>query len=38
MIVGLGDDSFGSYRLRIFGRPDESGGGFSLMAVEETIL
>lgn len=37
MIHGLGDDSFGSYRLHIFGRPDDSGGGFSLVAVEETI-
>ena len=37
-VVGLGDDSVGGYRLHIFGQPTDSGGGFSLMAVEATTM
>jgi hypothetical protein len=37
-VVGLGDDSLGGYRLHIFGQPTDSGGGFSLMAVEATTM
>jgi len=37
-VTGLGDDSLGGYRLHVFGQPTESGEGFSLMAVEATIL
>jgi hypothetical protein len=37
-VIGLGDDSVGGYRLHIFGQPTDSGGGFSLMAVEATAM
>jgi hypothetical protein len=37
-VTGLGDDSVGGYRLHIFGQPSDSGGGFSLMAVEATTM
>ena len=37
-VIGLGDDSVGGYRLHVFGQPTESGGGFSLMAVEATTM
>jgi hypothetical protein len=37
-VTGLGDDSVGGYRLHIFGQPTDSGGGFSLMAVEATTM
>ena len=37
-VVGLGDDSLGGYRLHIFGQPTDSGGGFSLMAIEATAM
>jgi hypothetical protein len=37
-VLGLADDSVEGWRLHIFGQPTESGEGFSLMAVEATIL
>jgi hypothetical protein len=37
-VTGLGDDSVGGYRLTIFGQPTDSGGDFSLMAVEATTV
>lgn len=37
-VIGLGDDSLGGYRLHTFGQPTNSGGGFSLMAVEATAM
>ncbi len=36
-IVGSADDSVEGHRLHVFGQPAD-GGGFSLMAVESTIL
>lgn len=35
-VVGLGDDSVSALRLHVFGRPDDSGDGFSLATVEAT--
>ena len=37
-VVGLGDDSVAGERLHIFGQPTEGGEGFSLMAVEATVM
>jgi len=37
-VVGFADDSVRGLRLHVFGQPTESGGGFSLMAVEATSL
>ncbi|MEE8330862.1 MAG: hypothetical protein V3R84_03745, partial [Acidimicrobiia bacterium] len=37
-VLGLADDSQEGWRLHIFGQPTESGEGFSLMAVEATLL
>jgi hypothetical protein len=37
-VLGLGDDSFGGYRLHIFGQPNDSGEVFSLIGVEATSL
>lgn len=37
-VVGLGDDAIGGERLHIFGQPLEGGDGFSLMAVEATVM
>ena len=36
--VGLADDSILGYRLRIFAHPPEAEGGFTLKAVERTLL
>jgi hypothetical protein len=35
-VVGLGDDSIGGMRVHVFGKPLESGSGFSLGSVEAT--
>lgn len=37
-VVGLGDDAIRGERLHVFGTPDDSGDGFSLMSVERTVL
>lgn len=37
-VVGLGDDAVEGERLHVFGQPLESGEGFSLAAVEATIM
>ena len=37
-VVGLGDDSLRGFRLRVFGWPSESGEGFVLASVEQTLL
>ncbi len=37
-VVGLGDDSVMGIRLHVFGTPSESGEGFVLKTVEQTLL
>lgn len=37
-VVGLGDDSVEGERLHVFGQPLDSGDGFSLKAVEATVM
>ncbi len=37
-VVGIGDDSVRGFRLHVFGTPDESGEGFVLKSVEQTVL
>lgn len=37
-IIGFGDDSLFGLRVVVFGQPDESGDGFSLMAAEAMAL
>ena len=37
-VVGIGDDSVLGFRLHVFGTPDESGEGFVLKSVEQTVL
>jgi hypothetical protein len=37
-VVGLGDDAVEGERLHVFGQPTESGEGFSLKAVEATVM
>lgn len=37
-VVGIGDDSVRGFRLHVFGAPDESGEGFVLKSVEQTVL
>lgn len=37
-VIGLGDDSVGGERLKIFAEPDRDGGGFTLRSVEATLL
>jgi len=37
-IIGLGDDAQVGWRLVIFAQPDDGGEGFSLMAVEGSVL
>lgn len=37
-VVGFPDDSVGGERLHIFGQPLDSGEGFSLKAVEATVM
>jgi uncharacterized protein YraI len=37
-VTGFGDDSVGGVRLHVFGQLNDSGDGFSLMAVEATTL
>ena len=37
-LVGLGDDALRGFRLHVFGTPSESGEGFVLRSVEQTLL
>lgn len=37
-VIGLGDDSVGGERLKVFAEPDGDGGGFTLRTVEATSL
>ncbi len=37
-VVGLGDDALRGFRLHVFGTPSESGEGFVLRSVEQTLL
>lgn len=37
-VIGLGDDSVGGERLKVFAQPDHDGGGFTLRTVEATSL
>ncbi len=37
-VVGIGDDAVRGFRLHVFGVPDESGEGFVLKSVEQTVL
>lgn len=37
-VIGLGDDSIGGERLKVFAEPASSGAGFSLRRVEGTLL
>lgn len=37
-VVGIGDDSVRGFRIHVFGTPAESGEGFVLKSVEQTVL
>jgi hypothetical protein len=37
-VVGIGDDAVRGFRLHVFGTPSESGEGFILKSVEQTLV
>ena len=37
-VVGIGDDSVRGFRIHVFGTPADSGEGFVLKSVEQTVL